>query len=127
MKKYIIAAAVAAVMLTAYMTMSGFIRNTSVFIEDYSVSQDGSSVTLKTGIGSSAGCIRKLAVHQRQGGKLYIDCIGAFGGINGSIGARDTFTLPLDKDTAVIALVRDADCYEEVLSRAEDGTWHRTK
>ena len=62
-----------------------------------------------------------------MGGKLYIDCYAAFGGINGRIGAKSSFTLPLDADTEMIGIYRNANCYEEILHKDADGSWQRTK
>lgn len=56
-----------------------------------------------------------VTVSQQESGKLYIDCYAAFGGINGSIGAKSRFTLPIEEGTTVIGIYRDKDCYEEVL------------
>lgn len=71
------------------------------------------------------GYIRDVRIHQQEGGKLYLDCYAAFGGLNGSIGARDTFTFALDDDTSIIAIYRNPGCYEEVLTKVEDGSWQR--
>ena len=104
---------------------SGFVKNTSAFIEDYTVSPDGSGITLRVGVASSKGYIRDVSVHQQEGGKLYLNCFSAFGGMNGRIGAKDTFTFKLDEDTSMIALYRNENCYEGVLFRRDDGSWQR--
>lgn len=116
---------VCALLLTVFVG-SGFTKNGSVFVEEYAVSPDGGTMTLRVGVSSSVGYVRSIRVHQMQGGKLYLDCYHAFGGWNGSIGARETFTVPLDADTRMIALYRSENCYEEVLTGNGDGTWSRT-
>ena len=63
-----------------------------VFINDYTVSSDGKKITINVGVSASMGFVREVKVHQQQGGKLYLDCYSAFGGLNGRIGAKDTFT-----------------------------------
>lgn len=73
------------------------------------------------------GYIRDVNVHQQQGGRLYLDCYSAFGGLNGSIGAKDTFSFELNDDTTIIAVYRKSNVYEEVLVKAEDGSWQRTE
>ena len=113
------------VLLLVYFVGSGFLKNSSAFIEDYSVSPDGKTITVNVGVSSSMGYIRTVSVHQQTGGKLYLDCYSAFGGLNGSIGAKDTFTFPLHEDTSLIAIYRNANCYEEVLRKGEDGVWQR--
>ena len=66
-------------------------------------------------------------MHQQAGGKLYLDPYYAFGGFNGSLGARSLYTLLLEDDTTVIALWRNENCYEEVLRKNADGAWERVK
>lgn len=73
------------------------------------------------------GYIRDVKVHQQHGGKLYLDCYSAFGGLNGSIGAKDTFSFELNDDTTIIAIYRNSNAYEEVLVKAADGSWLRAK
>lgn len=113
--------------LAYFWVSSGFIKNTSVFINDYTVSSDGKKITINVGVSSSMGFIREVKVHQQQGGKLYLDCYSAFGGLNGRIGAKDTFTFLLSEDTSSIAVYRNSDCYETVLVKNADGLWQRAK
>lgn len=113
--------------LAYFWVSSGFIKNTSVFINDYTVSSDGKKITVNVGVSSSMGFIREVKVHQQQGGKLYLDCYSAFGGLNGRIGAKDTFTFLLSEDTSSIAVYRNSDCYETVLVKNADGLWQRAK
>lgn len=126
-KKMVIGIIVAVVLCGGYFIGSGFLRNGSVYMDGYSVSGDGREITLDIGVAASRGYIRKMEISQQMGGKLYIDCYSAFGGINGRIGAKSSFTLPLDADTEIIGIYRNANCYEEILHKDEDGTWRRTK
>ena len=98
-KKMMIGMIVAVVLCGDYFIGSGFLRNGSVYMDGYSVSGDGREITLDIGVAASRGYIRKMEISQQMGGKLYIDCYAAFGGINGRIGAKSSFTLPLDEDT----------------------------
>lgn len=125
MKKKFLLPAVIAVLLLAYILGSGFMKCSSVYVSDFSVSDDGQEMTIRVFSASSAGYIRKVTVHQQYGGKLYLDCISAFGGINGSIGARSEFSVPLAEDTGRIALYRAPDCYEEILKKDSSGLWQR--
>ena len=126
-KKLTIGIVIVLVLCLGYFIGSGFWKNGSVYVEEYSVSADGREITLDIGTAASVGYIRKMAVYQQQGGKLYIDCYAAFGGINGRIGAKNSFTLPLDEETEMIGIYRSKNCYEEILHKDEDGTWRRTK
>lgn len=96
-------------------------------MDGYSVSGDGREITLDIGVAASRGYIRKMEISQQMGGKLYIDCYSAFGGINGRIGAKNSFTLPLDEDTEIIGIYRNKNAYQEVLHKDEDGIWRRTQ
>lgn len=128
MRKIIaIACTIIAALFLMYFVGSGFEKNPSAYIAEYSISEDGREITMKIGVVSSAGYIRKAAVHQQYGGKLYMDCYSAFGGINGHIGAKTSFVLPLDEDTAIIAIYRNKNCYEEVLYKDSDGVWQFKK
>lgn len=106
-----------------YLLVPGFTKQESVYISDYTVSDDGKEMTIKIGVSSSVGYVRKISVHQQHGGKLYLDCYSAFGGINGSWGAKSEYIIQLDEETEGIALYRNSDCYEVVLNKTEDGKW----
>lgn len=121
------AAAVALLLLAAYVLGTGFLRRTDAYIADFSVSEDGREMTLHMGAASSAGYLRKVAVKQQHGGRCYLDVYAAFGGINGKIGAKRTFTVSLSEDTDTILLQRAKNAYEPVLYRDADGAWHRIR
>ena len=125
LRTVIITVCILSALLITYIIGSGFIKNPSVYIEDFTVSEDGKTVTIKTFVSSSVGFIRKVSVHQQFGGKLYLDCYSAFGGINGSIGAKDLFTIALNDDTSIIAIYRNANCYETILVKNEEGHWEK--
>ena len=126
-KKAVLIIGIIAAVFLIYFIGSGFMKNSSVYIENYTVSADGTEITIHTGVASSMGYIRNVSIHQQQGGKLYLDCYSAFGGMNGSIGAKDTFTFRLNKETSIIAIYRNTDCYEEVLKKSADGSWQWVK
>jgi len=126
-KKLLAACGIVLIFILIYFVGSGFVKNSSVFINDYFVSADGKEITVNVGVSSSMGYIRDIKVHQQQGSKLYLDCYFAFGGLNGSIGAKNSFTFELTDDISVIAVYRSLNCYEEVLVRTDDGSWQRAK
>lgn len=119
--------AVVIVIVGLYLLLPGFLKIGDVHLIDYALSEDGSEITLHLGVSSSAGYIRKVSVHQQHGGKFYLDCYRAFGGINGSIGAKNQFTIPLDADTETIALYRAQNAYDVVLERDEAGNWEMVR
>ena len=126
-KKVIIWVIVIFAVYMGYFCGTGFMKNGSVYLNDFSISEDGTEITLELGVAASAGNIRKAVVYQQHGGMLYFDCYCAFGGINGSISAKNTFTLPLDEDTTIIGVYRNTNCYEELLYKDADGIWKRKK
>ena len=128
MKKKLLAAVCAAVMLVAvYYIGFGFMKEGSAVVGAYSLSPDGSTMTLEVGVADSCGYIRAVKVHQQEGGKLYLDCYSAFGGVNGSLGAKSIYTIPLEENTKQIAFYRNTNCYETVLAKNADGEWERVK
>lgn len=106
-----------------YLVVPGFAKHGNAYIADYVVSEDGSEISIKVGVSTSIGYVRKVSVHQQHGGKLYLDCYSAFGGINGSWGAKTEFTIPLDEETKTIAIYRSTNCYDTVLEKMDDGKW----
>ena len=124
-----VAAVLAVVVLLAAVcvVLPGFMKRGDVYIGDYSLSADGAALTVHVGVASSAGYVRKVSVAQQSGGKLYLDCYGAFGGVNGAWGAKSQYTIPLSADTETVAFYRASGCYEPVLVKDSAGVWQRAK
>ena len=128
MKKVIIISVLVIIaIIGTYLIGTGFLKESEAYISDYTVSADGSEITIDVGVASSIGYVRKVSVHQQDGGKLYLDCYSTFGGLNGSWGAKSTYTISLDENTTTIALYRNTNCYEVVLEKDSDGVWQRVK
>ncbi len=113
------------VILTAAM---GFLclggRRDDVMIEDFSVSADGSEMTLKAGIAGSAGYLRKAKVRYDDEYKtVLVDFYSTFG-INNPVGAEDTFVIPLKPDSENILFNRGNDYYA-ALAKDADGRWYK--
>ena len=113
------------VILTAAM---GFLclggRWDDVMIEDFSVSADGSEMTLKAGIAGSAGYLRKVKVRYDDEYKtVLVDFYSTFG-INNPVGAEDTFVIPLKPDSENIFFNRGNDYYA-ALAKDADGRWYK--
>lgn len=113
------------VILTAAM---GFLclggRRDDVMIEDFSVSADGSEMTLKAGIAGSAGYLRKAKVRYDDEYKtVMVDFYSTFG-INNPVGAEDTFVIPLKPDSENILFNR-GDNYYAAFAKGEDGQWYK--
>ena len=113
------------VILTAAM---GFLclggRRDDVMIEDFSVSADGSEMTLKAGIAGSAGYLRKAKVRYDDEYKtVLVDFYSTFG-INNPVGAEDTFVIPLKPDSENILFNRGNNYYA-AFAKGEDGQWYK--
>lgn len=113
------------VILTAAM---GFLclggRRDDVMIEDFSVSADGSEMTVHAGVFSSAGYLRKAKVRYDDEYKtVLVDFYSTFG-INNPVGAEDTFVIPLKPDSENILFNRGNDYYA-AFAKGEDGQWYK--
>ena len=129
MKKIIAIILLVAVTLTVvYFVGTGFMQRYDVVLGDYSVSEDGAELTFSAGVASSMGYIRG---YKDEGGGVkshYLKFYSAFGGLNGSWGAKSEFVLPLGKDDTEIYFARPDGGYELVLYKNEEtGLWERPK
>lgn len=111
------------VILTAAM---GFLclgsKRDDVMIEDFSVSADGSEMTVHAGVFSSAGYLRKINVSYDDHAVM-VDFYSTFG-INNPVGAEDTFVIPLKPDSENILFNRGNDYYV-ALAKDADGRWYK--
>ena len=99
-------------------------KRDDVMIEDFSVSADGSEMTLKAGIAGSAGYLRKVKVRYDDEYKtVLVDFYSTFG-INNPVGAEDTFVIPLKPDSENIFFNRGNDYYA-ALAKDADGRWYK--
>ena len=98
MKKVLIIIITVVILLAGiYFIGSGFTVRNDAVLYDFSVSEDESKMTVKVGVSSSAGYIRAVKDVSDEDGKIKLIFYSAFGGINGSIGNRNSFDIPLTK------------------------------
>ena len=122
MKILVAAAAVLIVLAVCFLILGG--KRDDVMIEDFSVSADGSEMTLKAGIAGSAGYLRKAKVRYDDEYKtVLVDFYSTFG-INNPVGAEDTFVIPLKPDSENILFNR-GDNYYAALAKDADGRWYK--
>lgn len=88
---------------------------TDVYLKDYEVSADGKTMTLKVGVSSSAGYVRKI---KKTSGSTngYYTFYSTYG-INSKIGAKDTFEINLNEDTDEIYFYTGDKGYKLVLAK----------
>ena len=89
MKKRIIAVIVIlAVLVALFFIGTGFQKRMDVVLVDYSVSEDGTEITLDVGIPTSTGYIRGFKDNGSGVKPHYLTFFSTFGGINSPIGAE---------------------------------------
>jgi len=119
-KTLIISIIVVALIIIGLFIASGGSR-TDVFLKDFELSQDGKTMTLKVGVSSSAGYVRKM---KRTSGSMnyYFTFYSTFG-INSKLGAKDTFTIDIDNNVDEIYFYTGGKGYKKVLELNDDGEW----
>ncbi len=128
-KKLILISVIAViVILTAsYFIGTGFIERTDVILTDYSVSEDGTQITLNASVSSSMGYIRGF---KNNGGGVkshYLTFYSTFGGLSSKLGAKNEFVLEVNEDDSEIYFNRAGGGYELVLQKnTETGEWEKT-
>ena len=95
---------------------TGFTKRTDVYLADYSVSEDGKSITMNIGIASSMGYARDCTIKQ-GGDNKYIAFYSAFGGLNSNIGAKNKFEIELNPSCAEIYFYHGVVGYTLVLQK----------
>lgn len=114
------------VLFASYFLGSGLNKRTDVMLLDYSVSEDGTTLTLHTAVAGSMGYTRGF--HDKGGGVKphYLVFYSTFGGLNSSLGARQEFTLTLDETDSEVYFNRADGGYALVLQKdAVSGAWTR--
>ena len=94
---------------------------TDVYLKDFEVSADGKTITLKVGVSSSAGYVRKM---KRTSGSMnyYFTFYSTFG-FNSKLGAKDTFTINIDDNVEEIYFYSGDGGYRKVLEKNDLGEW----
>lgn len=127
MKKYMPALLVSAVFaLGAWFVLPGFEKRTDVYLQDFSISEDGSVITLKTALSGSMGFIRAMEA-ERIGSGMHCSFYSAFGGLNSGFGAKNSFQIRVDDSIETVYFDRGIDPDGLVLERdGPAGAWTRT-
>lgn len=123
-KKLPVIIAAICVLMVSFVIGTGFTKRTDVILTDYSVSEDGTKIILKTSVASSMGYIRGF---KNDGGGVkphYLTFYTTFGGLNSTFGAKNEFVLEVDEDDSEIYFNRTDGGYELVLQKdAQTGVW----
>lgn len=81
-----------------------------------SVSKDGSTIMIKTSLSASMGFIRDMET-EKTGEEIHCSFYRTFGGLNSTIGAKNTFEIKLDASTEKIYFDRGEESDALVLER----------
>ena len=120
----IVSLGVIAMLAAVYLIGTGFVKISSPYVWEYTVSEDGTSMEIKAAVATSMGYIRDVKV-KSKGADVYLTFYAAFGGLNSSLGAKNTFDIPLDADSSQIYIYRGSE-YQLILQKnAETGEWQR--
>ncbi len=128
-KKLILISVIAVIVIltVSFFVGTGFIERTDVILTDYSVSEDGTQITLNASVSSSMGYIRGF---KNNGGGVkphYLTFYSTFGGLNSKLGAKNEFVLEVNEDDSEIYFNRAGGGYELVLQKnTETGEWEKT-
>jgi len=122
MKKAVIITLVVMVLLWAmYFIGSGFRTCSGVWISSAEEAEDGTELTISAGVTGSVGYLRDCRL-QQAGEFYYLRFYMAFGGINGKIGAKNTFTVPLPEDCTELYQIINEEA-RLVLQKDDRGQW----
>ena len=94
---------------------------TDVFLKEFSVDEKCNQMTIKVGVSSSAGYVRKMK--QTSGSMNYYYTFYSTFGINSKLGAKDTFEIQLDNNVDEIFFYTGGKGYTKVLEKNEKGVW----
>ena len=105
-----------------HLVVTGFTRRSDVFMLDYSVTEHTGVVTMQVGVMSSVGYVRSMENVSDNPTAAQIEFYSAFGGINGSWGARNVYTIQPGEQCSKIYF-RGYDGWRLVLEKDSNGDW----
>lgn len=120
-KKIIISIVVVILVIIASWFLSTGSARTDVFLRDFSFDEKCNQMTIKVGVSSSAGYVRKMK--QTSGSMNYYYTFYSTFGINSKLGAKDTFEIQLDNNVDEIFFYTGGKGYTKVLEKNENGEW----
>lgn len=124
-KILIIVSVIGILMVGIILFLSTGKTRTDVYLKDFKVSVDGTKMTLKVGVSSSTGYVRKM---KRTGGSMnyYYTFYSTFG-INSKLGAKDIFEINIDNNVDEIYFYTGNKGYKKVLEKNDYGEWKKVK
>lgn len=120
-KKIVIGCIVAFITMFIVLILTTGNARTDVYLENFSYDEKCNQMTLKVGVSSSMGYIRKIK--RTSGGTNYYYTFYSTFGINSKIGSKDTFEIQLDSLGDEIYFYTGDKGYKKVLEKNEQGKW----
>lgn len=120
-KKIITMSIIVAVLIMISLFLSTGGKRTDVFLKDFNVNENTNIMTLKVGVSSSAGYIRKMK--RTSGSTNYYYTFYSTFGINSKTGSKDTFEIELDQNVSEIYFYTGGKGYKKVLEKNDHGEW----
>ena len=120
-KKIIISVVVVILVIIAGWFLSTGGARTDVFLRDFSFDEKCNQMTIKVGVSSSAGYVRKMK--QTSGSMNYYFTFYSTFGINSKLGAKNTFEIEIDNNVDEIIFYTGGKGYTKVLEKNEKGVW----
>ena len=90
--KVLIFSAIVIVAIFVFVILTGGIRK-DVVLKKYELSSNGSTMTIKVGVTSSIGYVRKMKL-VKEGNDIYIKFYSSFG-FNSKLGTQDTYNIDI--------------------------------
>ena len=104
---------------------TGFTKCTGVYLSEYTVSEDNTIITMNIGVASSMGYVRTCKIKQ-GGDNKYITFYSTFGGLNSSLGEKNTFEVEVNSLCREIYFYHGDGGYTLVLQKNEmTDEWER--
>lgn len=107
---------------------TGFMKQPNVALMDYSVSEDGTKITLHVMVVPSIGYIRTYKDENSVEKHHYLTFFSTFGGLNSSFGFKNEFVLDVEPDDERIYFYHGNGGFTLVLEKNEQtGKWEKYK
>jgi hypothetical protein len=118
MKKRIVIVTILIIIVVLGLLLSTGGKMAGIFLDDYSISEDGKVMILKVGVASSMGYVRTYKAKQDEN-KIYLTFYSTFG-LNSKISAKNTFQINLNPSINEIYFYRGDTGYDLILKKNEE-------
>ena len=97
-----------------------------IFLNDFTLSEDGKQMTISIGVASSVGYVRTVK-EKKEDNKAYLTFYSTYG-FNSTLGANSKFQIELDPSITEIYFYRGDSGYELILQKNQKNTeWEKVR